>query len=70
LEDPETGDRIVVDTSDREFRDAFRDGTERSRAKLDRDFRRCQVDVIDIQTGEPYVEPLMRFFKKRMRRLR
>ena len=70
LEDPETGNRIVVDTSDREFRDAFRDGTERSRAKLDRDFRRCQVDVIDIQTGEPYVEPLMRFFKKRMRRLR
>jgi uncharacterized protein (DUF58 family) len=68
LEDPETGDRIVVNTSDREFLDAFREGSKRSRAELDRDFRRCKVDLIDIQTGEAYEKPLMRFFQKRMRR--
>ncbi|MCJ7628712.1 MAG: DUF58 domain-containing protein [Longimicrobiales bacterium] len=68
LEDPETGDRIVVNTSDREFLDAFREGSKTSRAELDRDFRRCKVDLIDIQTGEAYEKPLMRFFQKRMRR--
>lgn len=68
LEDPETGDRLVVNTSDREFLDAFREGSKRSRAELDRDFRRCKVDLIDIQTGEAYEKPLMRFFQKRMRR--
>jgi len=68
LEDPETGDRLVVNTSDREFRKAFRAGTDDARDELDRIFRRSQVDVIDVQTGEPYVEPLMRFFRKRIRR--
>lgn len=70
MEDPESGERMVIDTSNQEFRDAYRTGAERSRAELDRDFRRCQVDVVDIRTGEPYVEPLMRFFQKRMRRIR
>jgi uncharacterized protein (DUF58 family) len=70
IEDPETGQRLVVNTSDQGFLDAFRAGTRRARDELDRDFLRCKVDVIDIETGQAYVEPLMRFFQKRMRRLR
>jgi uncharacterized protein (DUF58 family) len=70
LEDPESGQRLVINTSSREFREAFREETERMRRALDRDFLRCQVDVIDIQTGTDYVKPLMRFFRQRMRRFR
>ena len=40
------------------------------REALDRGFRRSKVDVIDIETGRPYVKPLMRFFKERGRRNR
>lgn len=70
MEDPETGERIVVNTSNPDFRRAYHETAEGTRAALDREFRRSNVDVIDIQTGEPYVEPLMRFFRKRMRRFR
>jgi len=68
MEDPETGDRLVVNTSDPGFREAFRDRSQRRLADLDRDFRRCKVDVVDVETGRPYVEPLMRFFRERARR--
>ena len=70
MEDPETGERIVVNTSNQDFRDAFRERAKETREELDREFRRSKVDVIDIETGEPYVKPLMRFFQKRMRRFR
>ncbi|MFC1662204.1 DUF58 domain-containing protein [Gemmatimonadota bacterium] len=70
MEDPETGERLVVNTSDPDFRKAYRDVSKKSRTDLDRDLLRCRVDVIDIETGQPYVEPLMRFFQQRMRRFR
>lgn len=70
MEDPETGEGLVVDTSDPEFREAFSRDSGESAAELDRLFRRSNVDVIDVETGRPYVEPLMRFFKDRMRRFR
>jgi uncharacterized protein (DUF58 family) len=70
MEDPESGERLVVNTSSPAFREAFSDRNRRREAELERDFRRCQVDLIDIETGQPYVEPLMRFFQQRMRRFR
>ena len=70
MEDPETGERIVVNTADQEFRDAFERRSRNDWAQLDRDFLRSQVDVIDIETGQPYVKPLMRFFRTRARRVR
>lgn len=70
LEDPETGERVVVNTSSAGFQRAFRDLNEGRRTALDRVLRRSKVDLIDIETGRPYVKPLMRFFKDRMRRQR
>jgi uncharacterized protein (DUF58 family) len=70
MEDPETGERLVVNSSDPDFQTAFRAGSEERQATLDRDLRRCKVDVIDVETGQPYVKPLMHFFKQRMRRFR
>ena len=70
FEDPETGQRLVVNTSDPDFRNAFAESARQRMSSLDRDFLRSKVDVIDIQTGQPYVEPLMRFFRRRMKRFR
>lgn len=70
LEDPETGERVVVNTSNPRFREAFEERSQRSRTSLDRTLRKSRVDVIDIRTGQPYVQPLMRFFQERMRRQR
>jgi uncharacterized protein (DUF58 family) len=68
LEDAETGDRLLVNTSDPRFREAFERRTAEDRDRLNRAFRRGNVDVVDLRPGEPYVRPLMRFFKERARR--
>lgn len=70
LEDPETGERVVVNTSSQRFREAFGRAATGARERLDRTLRRSKVDVIDVETGRPYVLPLQRFFKERMRRRR
>ena len=70
FEDAETGELLVVNTSDPEFRSEFENRAARTRANLERTFRRSRVDLIDIQTDVPYVQPLMRFFKERERRFR
>jgi uncharacterized protein (DUF58 family) len=70
LEDPETGERVVVNTSSVRFREAFAKRAEDARVGLDRTLRRSGVDVIDIETGKPYAQPLTRFFKERVRRAR
>ncbi len=70
LEDPETGERLTVNTSSARFRVAFRERASHTRQTLDRTFRQSRVDTIDIETGAPYAQPLMRFFKQRMRRMR
>jgi uncharacterized protein (DUF58 family) len=68
LEDPETGVRVVVNTSNTDFRARFQERVTDRVARLDKAFRRSKVDIIDIDTGEPYVKPLMRFFQDRARR--
>ena len=70
VEDPESGERLVVNTSDPRFRMAFAAGALNRRNSLDRVLRRGKVDVIDIRTGTPYVKSLMRFFQERSRRRR
>lgn len=68
LEDPESGERIVVNTSSPDFRSAFAERVGRRNEELNRELRRSKVDVIEIESGEPYVKPLMRFFQDRARR--
>lgn len=70
LEDAETGEMILVDTSSRAFREAYAKHTGELRAQRDQIFNLIQVDKIDIFTGQSYIEPLVSFFKSRARRFR
>jgi uncharacterized protein (DUF58 family) len=70
LEDPETGEQVVVNTSDPAFRAEYARINTLERVSQDDIFRRSKVDVIDVRTGENYVQPLMRFFRERVRRIR
>ena len=68
FEDAETGERFVVNTSDRSFREAFGRDRAAVEEELERTLRHGKVDLIDIRVDRPYVRPLMRFFKERERR--
>lgn len=69
LEDAETGERLMVNTSDRQTRLAFHNAVEDRLQLLQTEFRRRRVDTIVLRTGQDYVPALRRFFKTRERRL-
>ncbi len=69
LEDAETGETSLIDTSDRNVRKEFNKLNTRNlqeRAKL---LRTMGVDMIDIRTDKSYVDPIMKFFRMREKRL-
>ncbi|MBN2442477.1 MAG: DUF58 domain-containing protein [Spirochaetales bacterium] len=69
LEDAETGELIVIDTSDPGIRKQYeKQGKERA-SGLNKLFRSMGVDQIDIRTDKDYVSTLMRFFLEREKRL-
>jgi uncharacterized protein (DUF58 family) len=68
LEDPETGEVAVVDTSDAELRREFEQRRRVARAERDRSLRSLDIDAIPVRTGQPYAAALMRFFRARERR--
>jgi uncharacterized protein (DUF58 family) len=65
LLDPETGQQLLVDTSSRAFRRRFQALAEQGQARLLGEFRRLGLDLIDVPTGESFVDPLRRFFRRR-----
>jgi len=69
LEDEETGEQLLVDTSDKVFRKNYVEMMHKKELHLKQVFRRNKVDVINILTDEPYALPLKKFFKIRTRRI-
>jgi len=69
LRDAETGEHMLVDTSERGVRDAY---AQRARKRLDalhQLFRSTGVDQVEIRCDEDYMQPLIRFFRMRERRI-
>ena len=69
LEDAETGETILIDTSDKTLRKGFRQMSEEKIKKRNELFRSMGVDYIDIQTDRSLIDPIMRFFLLRARKL-
>ncbi len=65
LEDAETGDRTVVDTSSRVFRHQYGQFMKRAKEERDQLLKRAQVERIDIDTSKDFVDPLAEFFRRR-----
>jgi len=68
LEDPETGETLIVDTTDRHLRESYRQQSEAARRERDRLLRQLDIDVITIRTDQPYTGALLRFFHQREHR--
>ena len=70
MEDAESGEIILVNTSNRTFRKQFSSRILEGQRDFERTLRRSGVDLIELRTGEGCVRPLMRFFQERLRRRR
>jgi uncharacterized protein (DUF58 family) len=67
LTDAETGETVLVDTSDPAARAAFTEAAAERQSDIADRMRRSRVDYVPIHTDEDCVEPLIRFFRRRNR---
>ena len=65
MHDPETGRRVLVDTSSRRVRDAFSQRALAREAELASTFARMGADAITVRTDESPARALERFFRAR-----
>ncbi|MCG8608844.1 DUF58 domain-containing protein [bacterium] len=70
FEDAETGEIVLIDTSDSSVREAFFSETSDAKDQRDKLLRSMNIDAVDIRTDVSYVEPLIRFFRMRAKRFR
>jgi uncharacterized protein (DUF58 family) len=68
FEDLETGQTYVVNTAGRSFKEAYRSHWERNNRLLLEAYKNAGIDHIDITTGQDYIEPIVSFFKTRIKR--
>lgn len=66
--DPETGQEILIDTSSKKVRSAYRARRLKKRSELQELFMKSKIDSIDVKTNHSYVRPLINFFHRRLRR--
>ncbi len=70
LEDAETGEIVVVDTASLRVRTQYADQAHRREVTMARTFGSIDLDTVAVETGKSYVDPLIRFFRQRERRIR
>jgi uncharacterized protein (DUF58 family) len=69
VEDAETGERMLVDTSNSSVRRRYEAQMKHRRQELTRLLRQLQIDHIPLRTDRDVERPLMQFFERRAARL-
>lgn len=69
LEDRETGQTIMIDSSQKKLRESLKKYSASLDEKLDKFFKQMGIDKVAIAAEGSYVEPLMKFFRVREKRL-
>ena len=70
LEDAESGARLLLDTSSRAVREAYRAAAAERREALRRLAHAAHTDLVEVSTDGSHLDALVRFFRLRERRLR
>ena len=69
LEDPESGRRVLVDAAAPALLARHRDEESERVRRLEEFFGRSGLDFIRVSTDRPFLDPIIRFFRQRARRL-
>ena len=65
IENPETGETRVIDTSSKRVRRMWNQLANESQIAIEQSLRRSNVDQIKLRTGEPFTKALRQFFQSR-----
>jgi uncharacterized protein (DUF58 family) len=69
LEDPETGERFTVDTSDPRIRGKFARFMAARREERNKTFQKLKLDSVELRAHDDYAQSLQKFFRLRARRM-
>ncbi|WP_417913195.1 DUF58 domain-containing protein [Candidatus Electronema sp. TJ] len=69
LEDAETGEQVLLNSSDEKTRLAYANLTSGQRERFARALRGMGIDLLQLSAGTPYLAALMGFFRARSRRM-
>ncbi|HZO12006.1 MAG TPA: DUF58 domain-containing protein [Polyangiaceae bacterium] len=69
FEDLETGEEILIDTSDKRVRKHYAEGMRSIRVERDKLFRKLGLDRVLVRTDGDFVKPIRELFAKRARRM-
>ena len=67
IEDPETGEVLTVDSSSHSFQEAYRRARAVRVSERDKFLRKSQVDRIEIVNAENFIDPVIKYFKRKKR---
>jgi len=70
LEDAETGETLLIDTRNRDMIKIFSQRVQMNFLKMKKFFNSIGIDLIEIRTDRSLVEPIVRYFKMREKRVR
>jgi uncharacterized protein (DUF58 family) len=70
FEDPETGERFLLDTASPSLRERFRQEAEVREKNLRDQFKRTGIDHVFLSTDTPFVDAFRNLFRMRQRRAR
>ena len=70
LQDPETGELLLADTSSPSLRTHFTNAAATDRAALTQTLRRCSIDTLRLSTSTPPINEVRALFQKRRARRR
>lgn len=65
MEDPESGELLLVDTSSKSVREAFKSKALSEKEELKRFFLKSGIDTLDIATDRAYIDDVKALFKRR-----
>ncbi len=68
LQDPETGELLLADTSSAALRAAFAQNADAERASLDHILRRCSIDTLHLSTARAYINDVRALFHRRAKK--
>ena len=68
FEDPETGEQVDINTSNRALRGAYLALEDRRKKSVEQEFLKVGIDMIPLRTNEDYLHVLRAFFARREKR--
>ncbi len=68
FQDAESGEIVTVDTSSPSFRQVFETATKKRAEERDRALKNAQVDRVDLDASDSFVDPLIEYFRRRRTR--